>query len=54
MTSIRDADSSERSVDIKQQDIYHLLSRAFSQCVPIAQVIDLDIFDIIPILNVYL
>ena len=33
---------------------YHLLSRAFSQCVAVAQVIDLDVPDIITIGNIYL
>jgi hypothetical protein len=36
------------------QDIYHLLSRAFRQCVAIPQVIDFDIFDIVTILLVNL
>lgn len=32
--------------------IYHLLRAAFGQCVPIAQIVDLNVFDIVTILRV--
>jgi hypothetical protein len=32
---------------------YHLLRRSFGQCVAIAQVIDLNVLNIIPVGNVY-
>lgn len=34
--------------------IYHLLCRAFGQCISISEVIDLDIFDVITICNVHI
>ena len=32
--------------------IYHLLCAAFGQCVPVAQIVDFNVFDIITILRV--
>lgn len=36
------------------KNIYHLLSRAFRQSVSIAEIVDLDIFDIVSIRNVHI
>lgn len=33
--------------------IYHLLSRAFGQCVAIAQIVDFNVFDVIAVIHVY-
>ena len=35
-------------------DNYHLLSRSFCQCVAIAQIVDLDVFDVVSIGNINL
>jgi hypothetical protein len=40
------------SVGRRIKDIYHLLSRALGQSIPIAQIIDFDIFDVVTILLV--
>ena len=34
------------------KDIYHLLSGALGQCVPVSQIIDFDIFDVVAVLLV--
>ena len=39
---------------IDTRSIYHLLCRTFGQCVAVAQVIDLDISNVVAICNVHL
>ena len=36
----------------RNKSIYHLLSRAFCQCVSVAEIVDFDVFDVITICNV--
>lgn len=40
------------SVQHKNKSIYHLLSRAPSQCISISQVVDLNVFDIVTVGNI--
>lgn len=39
---------------IDTRSIYHLLSRAFGQCITVAQVVDLNIPDIVAIRDIHL
>jgi len=38
---------------IDTRSIYHLLCRTFGQCVAVAQVIDLDISNVVAICNIH-
>ena len=40
------------SVGMRIKDIYRLLSRALGQCIPIPQIVDFDVFDVVTILLV--
>lgn len=42
-----------RNISGYDKSIYHLLSRAFGQCVSIAEVVDLNILDIIAIGDIH-
>jgi hypothetical protein len=41
-------------VEFNTRSIYHLLSRTFSQCITISQIIDFDVFDIIAVCDIHL
>lgn len=42
------------SISGHDKNIYHLLCRAFGQCVPISQIIDLNVFDVVAICDVHI
>lgn len=41
-------------VSVDSKNIYHLLCGTLGQCVSITQIIDLDVFDVVPIRNVHI
>lgn len=41
------------SVDYNTRSIYHLLSRAFGQCVSVPEIIDFDITNVVAVSNVH-
>ena len=42
------------SISGYDKDIYHLLCLAFGQHISISKVVDLDIFDVVPVCNVHI
>ena len=42
------------SVEYNTRSIYHLLRRAFGQCITVAEIVDLNVLDIIPVVHVHL
>ena len=42
------------SISGYDKSIYHLLCHAFSQCVSVTEIVDLDIFDVVTIRDVHI